>query len=89
MITAKAITVSSVFSIKAVQLPTGRKSDHLERVCSRGARVAAIFIGLRNVRQDKKPVGVPRWQSRALILLRASKSCINSNRFQIKPAANV
>jgi hypothetical protein len=25
----------------------------------------------------------------ALILLRASKSCINSNRFKIKPAANV
>jgi hypothetical protein len=89
MITAKAITVSSVSSIKAVQLLTGRKSDYLERVCSRGARVAAIFISLRNVRQDKRPVGGPRWQSRALILLRASKSCINSNRFKIKPAANV
>lgn len=25
----------------------------------------------------------------ALILLRASKSCINSNRFKFKPAANV
>ena len=35
MITAKAITVSSVFSIKAVQLSTGRKSGHLERVYSR------------------------------------------------------
>jgi hypothetical protein len=55
MITAKAITVSSVFSIKPVQVPTGRKSNHLERVCSRGARVAAIFIGSRNVRQDQKP----------------------------------
>jgi hypothetical protein len=37
----------------------------------------------------KKGRRAPRWQSRALILLRASKSCINSNRFKIKPAANV
>jgi hypothetical protein len=63
MITAKAITVSSVFSIKAVQLPTGRKSDQLERVCSRETRVAVIFIGLGNVRQDKRPFGPPRWQA--------------------------
>ena len=54
-----------------------------------GRVLALSFIGLRNVRQDKRPVGAPAWQSRALILLRASKSCINSNRFKIKPAANV
>src|SRR4051794_40581342 len=82
MITAKAITVSSVVSIRAVDAPTGRKSDHLERVCSRGPRVAAIFIGLRNVTQDKRPVGTRRWQSRALILLREWKSCITSNRLR-------
>jgi hypothetical protein len=37
----------------------------------------------------KGQVGAPRWQSRAMILLRALKSCINSSRFKIKPAANV
>jgi len=72
-----------------VQLPPARKSDHLEPVCSRGARVAAMFIDSRNVRQDKRLVAAPRWQNRVLILLRASKSCINSDRFKINPAANV
>jgi hypothetical protein len=89
MMTAKAITVSSVLNIKAVPLPAGLNSDHLDQVCSRGAGVAAIFISLRNVRQDKRPAGAPSGQSRALILLRGPKSCINSSRFKIKPAANV
>jgi len=48
-----------------------------------------MFIDSRNVRQDKRLVAPPRWQNRVLILLRASKSCINSDRFKINPAANV
>jgi hypothetical protein len=48
-----------------------------------------MFIDSRNVRQDKRLVAAPHLQNRALILLRASKSCINSDRFKIKPAANV
>ena len=45
-----------------------------------------MFINSRNTRQDKRLIAAPRWQSRTFILLRASKSCINSNRFRIKPA---
>jgi len=48
----------------------------------------SIFIDSRNVRQDKRLVEALRWQP-VLILLRALKSCINTNRFKIKPSTNV